>query len=109
MGYNDFIEYGEAERAMRSYAEAMRSERVEVRLHEPQKVRGWQPAVVALAMVLFVVGVAWLARPQVYGYVNGEPIYSLSEAEAQAEQIMVNLAQADVAQENLLQGLFIIE
>ena len=109
MGYNDFIEYGEAERAMRSYAEAMRSERVEVRLHEPQKVRGWQPAVVALAMVLLVVGVAWLARPQVYGYVNGEPIYSLAEAEAQAEQIMVNLAQADVAQENLLQGLFIIE
>lgn len=109
MGYNDFIEYGEAERAMRSYAEAMRSERIEVRLHEPQKARGWQPAVVALAMVLLVVGVAWLARPQVYGYVNGEPIYSLSEAEAQAEQIMVNLAQANVAQENLLQGLFIIE
>ena len=109
MGYNDFIEYGEAERAMRSYAEAMRSERVEVRLHEPQKARGWQPAVVALAMVLLVVGVAWLARPQVYGYVNGEPIYSLAEAEAQVEQIMVNLAQADVAQENLLQGLFIIE
>ena len=109
MGYNDFIEYGEAERAMRSYAEAMRSERVGVRLHEPQKARGWQPAVVALAMVLLVVGVAWLARPQVYGYVNGEPIYSLSEAEAQAEQIMVNLAQADVTQENLLQGLFIIE
>ena len=109
MGYNDFIEYGEAERAMRSYAEAMRSERVGVRLHEPAKERGWQPAVVALAMVLLVVGVAWLARPQVYGYVNGEPIYSLSEAEAQAEQIMVNLAQADVTQENLLQGLFIIE
>jgi hypothetical protein len=109
MGYNDFIEYGEAERAMRSYAEAMRSERVEVRLHEPIKARGWQHAVVALAMVLLVVGVAWLARPQVYGYVNGEPIYSLSEAEAQAEQIMANLAQADVAQENLLQGLFIIE
>ena len=109
MGYNDFIEYGEAERAMRSYAEAMRSERVEVRLHEPQKARGWQHAVVALAMVLLVVGVAWLARPQVYGYVNGEPIYSLAEAEAQAEQIMANLAQADVAQENLLQGLFMIE
>ena len=109
MGYNDFIEYGEAEHAMRLYAEAMRSERVEVRLHEPAKVRGWQHAVVALAMVLLVVGVAWLARPQVYGYVNGEPIYSLSEAEAQAEQIMANLAQADVAQENLLQGLFIIE
>ena len=109
MGYNDFIEYGEAERAMRSYAEAMRSERVEVRLHEPQKVRGWQPAVVALAMVLLVVGVAWLARPQVYGYVNGEPIYSLSEAEAQAEQIMANLAQGNVEEENLLQGLFTIE
>ena len=109
MGYNDFREYGEAERAMRSYAEAMRSERVEVRLHEPIKARGWQHAVAALTMVLLIVGVGWLSRPQVYGYVNGEPIYSLSEAEAQAEQIMANLAQADVAQENLLQGLFIIE
>ena len=109
MEYNDFKDYGVAERAMRSYAEAMRSERVGVRLHEPQKVRGWQPAVVALAMVLLVVGVAWLARPQVYGYVNGEPIYSLSEAEAQAEQIMANLAQGSVEEENLLQGLFTIE
>ena len=109
MEYNDFKDYGVAERAMRSYAEAMRSERVGVRLHEPQKVRGWQHAVVALAMVLLVVGVAWLARPQVYGYVNGEPIYSLSEAEAQAEQIMANLAQGSVEEENLLQGLFTIE
>ena len=109
MGYNDFIEYGEAERAMRSYAEAMRSERIEVRLHEPQKARGWQPAVAALAMVLLIVGVGWLSRPQVYGYFNGEPIYSLSEAEAQAEQIMANLAQGSVAEDNLLQGLFMIE
>lgn len=109
MGYNDFIEYGEAERAMRSYAEVMRSERVGVRLHEPAKVRGWQHAVVALAMVLLIVGVGWLSRPQVYGYFNGEPIYSLSEAEAQAEQIMANLAQGSVAEDNLLQGLFMIE
>lgn len=109
MGYNDFIEYGEAERAMRSYAEAMRSERVGVRLHEPAKVRGWQHAVVALAMVLLIVGVGWLSRPQVYGYFNGEPIYSLSEAEAQAEQIMANLAQGSVVEDNLLQGLFMIE
>ena len=109
MGYNDFIEYGEAERAMRSYAEAMRSERVEVRLHETHKAPRWQRVALALAMVALVVGVAWLGRPQVYGYVNGEPIYSLAEAEREAEQIMANLAQGGMTEENLLQSLFTIE
>jgi hypothetical protein len=55
------------------------------------------------------VGVAWLGRPQVYGYVNGEPIYSLAEAEREAEQIMANLAQGGMTEENLLQSLFTIE
>lgn len=98
-----------AERAMRSYAEECRAGRTEVRLHEPSKAIGWQRAVLALAMVALVVGVAWLSRPQVYGYINGEPIYSLAEAQMQAEQIMANLAQGNVEEENLLQGLFTIE
>ncbi|MBR3886604.1 MAG: hypothetical protein IKJ21_03255 [Alistipes sp.] len=109
MGYNDFSEWGAAERAMRSYAEQCRSERVTVRLHEQQP--SWRLSRVALvvAMVAIVVGVAWLARPEVYGYVNGEPIYSLAEAEAEAEQIMANLAQGGMTEENLLQSLFTIE
>lgn len=109
MGYNDFSEWGVAERAMRSYADECRSERAKVRLHEPKP--SWRFARVALvvAMVTMVVGVAWLARPEVYGYVNGEPIYSLAEAEREAEQIMANLAQGGMTEENLLQSLFTIE
>lgn len=109
MGYNDFSEWGAAERAMRSYAEQCRSERVTVRLHEPKPSWRLSRVAMAVAMVAIVVGVAWLARPEVYGYVNGEPIYSLAEAEREAEQIMANLAQGGMTEENLLQSLFTIE
>lgn len=109
MGYNDFSEWGAAERAMRSYAERCRSERAKVRLHEPKPSWRFARVAMAVAMVAIVVGVAWLARPEVYGYVNGEPIYSLAEAEREAEQIMANLAQGGMMGENLLQSLFTIE
>lgn len=109
MGYNDFSEWGAAERAMRSYAEQCRSERAKVRLHEPKPSWRLSRVAMAVAMVAIVVGVAWLARPEVYGYVNGEPIYSLAEAEREAEQIMANLAQGGMTEENLLQSLFTIE
>lgn len=109
MGYNDFSEWGAAERAMRSYAEQCRSERAKVRLHEPKPSWRFARVAMAVAMVAMVVGVAWLARPEVYGYVNGEPIYSLAEAEREAEQIMANLAQGGMTEENLLQSLFTIE
>ena len=109
MGYNDFSEWGAAERAMRSYAEQCRSERAKVRLHEPKPSWRFARVAIAVAMVAIVVGVAWLARPEVYGYVNGEPIYSLAEAEREAEQIMANLAQGGMTEENLLQSLFTIE
>lgn len=109
MGYNDFSEWGAAERAMRSYAEQCRSERAKVRLHDPKPSWRFARVAMAVAMVALVVGVAWLARPEVYGYVNGEPIYSLEEAEREAEQIMANLAQGGMTEENLLQSLFTIE
>lgn len=98
-----------AEQAMKAYAEQCRAERVAVRLHEPRKVRQWQRVALAVAMVAVVVGVAWLSRPEVYGYINGEPIYSLAEAQQQAEQIMANLSQGSVDEENILQSLFTIE
>lgn len=98
-----------AEQAMKAYAEQCREERVVVRLHEPRKVGQWQKIALAMAMVAVVVGVAWLSRPEVYGYVNGEPIYSLVEAQQQAEQIMANLSQGSVDGENILQSLFTIE
>ena len=94
---------------MKAYAEQCRAERVAVRLHEPRKVRQWQRVALAVAMVAVVVGVAWLSRPEVYGYINGEPIYSLAEAQQQAEQIMANLSQGSVDEENILQSLFTIE
>ena len=94
---------------MRSYAEQCRSERAKVRLHEPKPSWRFARVAMAVAMVAIVVGVAWLARPEVYGYVNGEPIYSLAEAEREAEQIMANLAQGGMTEENLLQSLFTIE
>ena len=109
MGYNDFSEWGAAERAMRSYADECRSERAKVRLPEPKPSWRLSRVALAVAMVAIVVGVAWLARPEVYGYVNGEPIYSLAEAEREAEQIMANLAQGGMTEENLLQSLFTIE
>lgn len=109
MGYNDFSEWGAAERAMRSYAEQCRSERAKVRLHEPKPSWRFARVAMAVAMVAIVVGVAWISRPEVYGYVNGEPIYSLAEAEREAEQIMANLAQGGMTEENLLQSLFTIE
>ena len=109
MDYNNFKEYGVAEQAMKAYAEQCRTERVAVRLHEPRKGWQWQRVALAVAMVAVVVGVAWLSRPEIYGYVNGEPIYSLVEAQQQAEQIMANLSQGSVDEENILQSLFTIE
>ena len=109
MDYNNFKEYGVAEQAMKAYAEQCRAERVIVHLHEPRKVGQWQRVALAVAMVAVVVGVAWLSRPEVYGYINGEPIYSLVEAQQQAEQIMANLSQGGVDDENILQSLFTIE
>lgn len=109
MDYNNFKEYGVAEQAMKAYAEQCRAERVAVRLHESRKMGQWQRVALAMAMVAVVVGVAWLSRPEVYGYVNGEPIYSLVEAQQQAEQIMANLSQGGVEEENILQSLFTIE
>lgn len=110
MEYNDFKEWGVAERAMCSYAEECRAERVNVRLHEPRMTQGWQRVALALAMVTLVVGVAWLARPEVYGYVNGEPIYSLEEAQLYAHKMFNNIEVEELQmQDDILGSIFSLE
>ena len=110
MEYNDFKEWGVAERAMCSYAEECRAERAEVRLHETHKAPRWQRVALALAMVTLVVGVAWLGRPQVYGYVNGEPIYSLEEAQLYAHKMFNNIEVEELQmQDDILGSIFSLE
>lgn len=110
MEYNDFKDWGVVERAMRSYAEECRAERAEVRLHEPKP--SWRLSRVALvvAMVALVVGVAWLGRPQVYGYVNGRTIYSLEEAQLYAHQMFDNMEVEELQmQDDILESIFSLE
>ena len=110
MEYNDFKEWGVAERAMRSYAEECRAERAEVRLHETHKAPRWQRVALALAMAALLVGVAWLGRPQVYGYVNGRTIYSLEEAQLYAHQMFDNMEVEELQmQDDILESIFSLE
>lgn len=99
-----------AERAMRSYADQFRAERVKVRLHEAHRAQGWQRVALALAMAALVVGVAWLGRPQVYGYVNGRTIYSLEEAQLYAHQMFDNMEVEELQmQDDILESIFSLE
>ena len=99
-----------AERAMRSYAEECRAEQAEVRLHETHKAPRWQRVALALAMVALVVGVAWLGRPQVYGYVNGRTIYSLEEAQLYAHQMFDNMEVEELqTQDDILGSILSLE
>jgi hypothetical protein len=97
----------QAVKAMLEVADERHAERTFVRLHTPQKV-SWRIklATAAAVVAIILIPIYKLSQPTVYGYYNGEPITSLAEAEARAQDIFNNLAQAELPQMNSLENLF---
>lgn len=97
----------QAVKIMLEVADEHHTERTFVRLHTPQKV-SWRIklATAAAVIAIMLIPIYKLTQPTVYGYYNGEPITSLAEAEARAQDIFNNLAQAELPQMNSLENLF---
>lgn len=97
----------QAVKVMLEVADERHAERTFVRLHTPQKV-SWRIklATAAAVVAIVLIPIYKLSQPTVYGYYNGEPITSLAEAEARAQDIFNNLAQAELPQMNSLENLF---
>lgn len=97
----------QAVKVMLEVADERHAERTFVRLHTPQKVSWRIKLASAVAVVaIMLIPIYKLSQPTVYGYYNGEPITSLAEAEARAQDIFNNLAQAELPQMNSLENLF---
>lgn len=97
----------QAVKVMLEVADERHAERTFVRLHTPQRV-SWRIklATAAAVIAIMLIPIYKLSQPTVYGYYNGEPITSLAEAEARAQDIFNNLAQAELPQMNSLENLF---
>ena len=97
----------QAVKAMLQAAEEHHTERTFVRLRTPQKA-SWRIKLAATVAVVaaILIPVIYMSQPTVYGYYNGQPITSLAEAEARAQDIFNNLAQAELPQVNSLENLF---
>ena len=97
----------QAVKAMLEVADERHAERTFVRLHTPQKA-SWRIKLVATAAVVaaILIPVIYMSQPTVYGYYNGQPITSLAEAQAHAQDIFDNIALAELPQANSLSELF---
>ena len=97
----------QAVKAMLEASEELQAERTFVRLHTPQKV-SWRIKLAATAALVaaVLIPVIYMSQPTVYGYYNGQPITSLAEAQAHAQDIFNNIAQAELPQMNSLENLF---
>lgn len=97
----------QAVKAMLEVADECHTERTFVRLHTPQKA-SWRIKLVATAAVVaaILIPVIYMSQPTVYGYYNGQPITSLAEAQAHAQDIFDNIALAKLPQANSLSELF---
>lgn len=97
----------QAVKVMLEVADERHAERTFVRLHTPQRVSWRIKLASAIAVIaIMLIPIYKLSQPTVYGYYNGEPITSLAEAEARAQDIFNNLAQAELPQMNSLENLF---
>lgn len=97
----------QAVKVMLEVADERHTERTFVRLHTPQRVSWRIKLASAIAVIaIMLIPIYKLSQPTVYGYYNGEPITSLAEAEARAQDIFNNLAQAELPQMNSLENLF---
>ena len=97
----------QAVKAMLEVADERHAERTFVRLRTPQKA-SWRIKLVATAAVVaaILIPVIYMSQPTVYGYYNGQPITSLAEAQAHAQDIFDNIALAELPQANSLSELF---
>ena len=97
----------QAVKAMLEVADERHAERTFVRLHTQQKA-SWRIKLVATAAVVaaILLPVIYMSQPTVYGYYNGQPITSLAEAQAHAQDIFDNIALAELPQANSLSELF---
>ena len=97
----------QAVKAMMECGESLSSERVAITLRHSSRL-SWklQLATAVAAVAIILIPIYKLSQPTVYGYYNGQPITSLAEAEARAQDIFNNLAQAELPQVNSIENLF---
>ena len=97
----------QAAKVMLAGSESLSSERVAITLRHSSRL-SWklQLATAVAVIAIMLIPIYKLSQPTVYGYYNGEPITSLAEAEARAQDIFNNLAQAELPQVNSLENLF---
>lgn len=95
-----------AAKAMMESSEELIQKRVAITLHHSSNLSWRVRLATAMAMVaILLIPIYKMSQPTIYGYYNGEPITSLAEAEARAQDIFNNLAQAELPQVNSLGSL----